>query len=95
MVKKAQKASRENFSLDEQSALQALKLDIPLQRLDKGNSIVLNNIFFDTEIYSYMSNIYLDEGNNEKSLEVIKYGREFFEMDVNLIIAWTITNDAT
>ncbi len=42
----------ENFSLDEQSALQALKLDIPLQRLDKGNSIVLNNIFFDTDAFT-------------------------------------------
>lgn len=42
----------ENFSLDEQSALQALKLNIFLQRLDKGNTIVLKNIFFDTDAYS-------------------------------------------
>lgn len=48
---------------------------------------LIDNNYQDPEIYSYMSNIYLDEGNNEKSLEVIKYGREFFEMDVNLIIA--------
>jgi outer membrane protein OmpA-like peptidoglycan-associated protein/Tol biopolymer transport system component len=42
----------ENFALDEQSALQALELDIPLQRLNKGSKIVLNNIFFDTDAYS-------------------------------------------
>lgn len=48
---------------------------------------LIDNNYQDPQIYSYMSNIYLEEGNNEKSLEVIKYGREFFEMDVNLIIA--------
>ena len=42
----------ENFALDEQSALQALELDITLQRLNKGSKIVLNNIFFDTDAYS-------------------------------------------
>ena len=42
----------ENFSLNEQSALQALNLDIPLQRLNKGSTIVLNNIFFDTDAFS-------------------------------------------
>ena len=42
----------ENFKLNDQSALQALRLDIPLQRLDKGNAVVLKNIFFDTDAYS-------------------------------------------
>ena len=45
----------ENFALDEQSALQALELDIPLQRLNKGSKIVLKNIFFDTDAYSFKS----------------------------------------
>ena len=43
----------ENFSLNEQSALQALELDIPLQRLNVGSKIVLNNIFFDTDAYTF------------------------------------------
>ena len=34
-----------------------------------------------------MSNILLDEKDNEGALKIIKYGREFFETDVNLIIA--------
>ena len=42
----------ENFILNEQSALQALELDIPLQQLNKGSMIVLNNIFFDTDAYT-------------------------------------------
>ena len=42
----------ENFELNDQSALQALRLDIPLQRLDRGNAVVLKNIFFDTDAYS-------------------------------------------
>jgi outer membrane protein OmpA-like peptidoglycan-associated protein len=41
----------EHFVLDQQSALQALNLEIPLQRLEKGNTIVLKNIFFDTDDY--------------------------------------------
>ena len=42
----------ENFELNDQSALQALRLEIPLQRLNKGNAVVLKNIFFDTDAYS-------------------------------------------
>lgn len=42
----------ENFSLNEQSALQALQLDIQLKRPNKGSAIVLKNIFFDTDAYS-------------------------------------------
>ena len=41
----------------------------------------------DPQVYSYMANIYLEEGNQEKALEIIKYGRDFFESDVNLIIS--------
>ena len=39
------------------------------------------------QIYSYMANILLEEKDSEGALEIIKYGREFFESDVNLIIA--------
>ena len=66
----------ENFVLNEQSALQALKLDIPLQRLNKGNKIVLNNIFFDTDAYTLKNesevelNTLVDFMNNNASLEV-------------------------
>ena len=66
----------ENFALDEQSALQALKLEIPLQRLDKGSKIVLNNIFFDTDAYTLKSesevelNTLVNFMNNNASLEV-------------------------
>ena len=66
----------ENFDLDEQSALQALKLEIPLQRLDKGSKIVLNNIFFDTDAYTLKSesevelNTLVNFMNNNASLEV-------------------------
>ena len=42
----------ENFSLNDQSALQALQLDIELQRPNKGSAIVLKNIFFDTDAYT-------------------------------------------
>jgi len=41
----------------------------------------------DPQVYSYMANIYLEEKNQEKALEIIKYGRDFFESDVNLIIS--------
>ena len=41
----------------------------------------------DPQIYSYMANILLEEKDSEGALEIIKYGREFFESDVNLIIA--------
>lgn len=41
----------------------------------------------DPQIYSYMSNILLEENDSEGALKIIKYGREFFESDVNLIIA--------
>ena len=34
-----------------------------------------------------MANILLEEKDSEGALEIIKYGREFFESDVNLIIA--------
>ena len=45
----------ENFSLNQQSALQALQLEIELQRPKKGSAIVLNNIFFDTDAYTLKS----------------------------------------
>ena len=66
----------ENFVLNEQSALQALKLDIPLQRLNKGSKIVLNNIFFDTDAYTLKTesevelNTLVNFMNNNTSLEV-------------------------
>jgi tetratricopeptide (TPR) repeat protein len=41
----------------------------------------------DPQIYSYMANILIEEKDNEGALKIIKYGREFFETDVNLIIA--------
>ena len=34
-----------------------------------------------------MSNILIEEGNDDKALEVIKNGREYFDTDVNLIIS--------
>ena len=40
----------------------------------------------DPQIYSYMANILIEEKDNEGALKIIKYGREFFETDVNLII---------
>lgn len=40
----------------------------------------------DPQIYSFMANILLEENDSEGALEIIKYGREFFESDVNLII---------
>jgi len=42
----------EHFVLNQQSALKALNLDIPLQQLDKGNAIILKNIFFDSDDYT-------------------------------------------
>ena len=41
----------------------------------------------DPQIYSYMANILLEENDSDGALRIIKYGREFFESDVNLIIA--------
>tara|TARA_B100000963_G_scaffold97668_1_gene84350 strand:+ start:5610 stop:6770 length:1161 start_codon:yes stop_codon:yes gene_type:complete len=41
----------------------------------------------DPQIYSFMANILIDENDSEGALEIIKYGRDFFESDVNLIIA--------
>ena len=41
----------------------------------------------DPQIYSYYSNILSEEGKQEEALEILKIGREFFETDVNLIIA--------
>jgi tetratricopeptide (TPR) repeat protein len=40
----------------------------------------------DPQIFSYMANILIEEKDSEGALETIKYGREFFESDVNLII---------
>ena len=34
-----------------------------------------------------MANILLEENDSDGALRIIKYGREFFESDVNLIIA--------
>ena len=43
--------------------------------------------FQDPNIYAFMSEIYLTEGNSEKALAIIKEGREYFESDVSLIIS--------
>ena len=40
----------------------------------------------DPQIYAYMGNIFLEEKDDENALAYIKYGRELFETDVNLII---------
>ena len=40
----------------------------------------------DPQIYAYMGNIFLEEKDDENALKYIKYGRELFETDVNLII---------
>jgi outer membrane protein OmpA-like peptidoglycan-associated protein len=66
----------ENFELNDQSALQALRLDIPLQRLDRGNAVVLKNIFFDTDAYSLKEesevelNTLLEFMQNNKDLSI-------------------------
>ena len=41
----------------------------------------------DPQIYSFYSNILIEEGKQEQALEILKTGREFFDTDVNLIIA--------
>ena len=41
----------------------------------------------DPQIYSYYSNILVEEGKQDEALEILKTGREFFDTDVNLIIA--------
>jgi tetratricopeptide (TPR) repeat protein len=41
----------------------------------------------DPKIYGLMSEIYQKEGNNEKALEIIKEGRDYFESNVDLIIS--------
>ena len=41
----------------------------------------------DPQIYSFMANILIEENDSKGALEIIKYGRDFFESDVNLIIA--------
>lgn len=48
---------------------------------------LIDNNYQDPQIFSYMSNILIEEGNNEKALEVIRNGREYFDTDVNLIIS--------
>ena len=48
---------------------------------------LIDNNYQDPQIYSYMSNILLEEDNMEGALDIIKYGREFFDSDVNLIIS--------
>ena len=40
----------------------------------------------DPQIYAYIGNIFLEEKDDENALKYIKYGRELFETDVNLII---------
>ena len=47
---------------------------------------LIDNNYQDPQIYSYMSNILLEEVI-WKALDIIKYGREFFDSDVNLIIS--------
>ncbi|MEJ6793567.1 MAG: OmpA family protein [Flavobacteriales bacterium] len=42
----------ENFYLSEESAQTALNLEVLLQKIETGNSVVLNNIFFDTDDYN-------------------------------------------
>ena len=39
------------------------------------------------KIYSFMANMYQEEGNLDKALEYIQLGREMFEFNVDLIIA--------
>ena len=48
---------------------------------------LIDNNYQDPQVYSYMSNILIEEGNDDKALEVIKNGREYFDTDVNLIIS--------
>ena len=50
------------------------------------NKLIDNN-YQDPQIYSYMSNILLEEGDKEGALTIIKKGRSFFDTDVNLIIS--------
>jgi outer membrane protein OmpA-like peptidoglycan-associated protein len=45
----------ENFYLSDESAQTALSLDVLLQKIEIGNSVVLNNIFFDTDDYNLKS----------------------------------------
>jgi outer membrane protein OmpA-like peptidoglycan-associated protein len=42
----------ENFYLSQESAQTALNLEVLLQKIETGNSVVLNNIFFDTDDYN-------------------------------------------
>jgi tetratricopeptide (TPR) repeat protein len=41
----------------------------------------------DPQIYTFMSDIYMQEGKKDEALAIIKEGREYFESDVNLIIS--------
>jgi tetratricopeptide (TPR) repeat protein len=41
----------------------------------------------DPQIYSYYSNILVEEGKKDEALKILKTGREFFDTDVNLIIS--------
>jgi outer membrane protein OmpA-like peptidoglycan-associated protein len=42
----------ENFSLNQEGAQQAMELNILLQPIKKGNSVILQNIFFDTNKFT-------------------------------------------
>ena len=48
---------------------------------------LINVNYQDPQIYSYYSNILIEEGKQDEALEILKTGREFFDTDVNLIIA--------
>jgi tetratricopeptide (TPR) repeat protein len=48
---------------------------------------LIDKNYQEPKIYSFMAAMYQEEGNGEKALEYITLGREFFEFDVDLIIA--------
>ena len=50
----------ENFSLNEEGALQAAELNIFLQPIKKGSSVILQNIFFDTDKFSLKDESYVE-----------------------------------
>ena len=46
---------------------------------------LIDNNYNDPKVYQYMSNIFVEEGNNDKALEYLSQGREIFEDDQQLI----------
>ena len=49
--------------------------------------VLIDESYQDPLIYSYMSEIYQKQGDNDKALDVIKEGREYFDTNVDLIIS--------